>query len=841
MDIHSISDLRVVDLKKELQSRNLSPTGNKADLVNRLTLAIESESKTRQSPIQITPTQTPNMELNNSEPPEVVSSQIEPVQNLINNEHPENSISQNDGLNSHGVPLSGIQNEDSKINLCDSSVSESFHKTNQRSTPETSNLVEENYSRNSSTMEHSSNNHNKVIQNGSSLQDFSKEPVDDHSEKINPSGILYNNSIADVQDDLNANFLNPQNDIISSTNINHETNDIKSGVKISPQNDSFDQEGGLTSLEKERILRLKLEQSRKEISSSKSKDPDNKRPSEYDQDASESKKSRSERYSERSGYRGSGRDKELSISSRREYTNRSRSGDRDFERGSRRSRDRTIDPSIYKSDFENSQDFGKSNSINSSENTFQAIGIDKQDSLSRDDGRSTRHKSRSRSPSESRRRHSKRDGDSRPSDVIPLHLRERKLNMWDLAPPGFESMTAKEAKEAGLFPPPGQALGSRNVASFNPAVLMEQKMRDDASKDGREMDMRSSLLLRQMRRLYVGNIPYGCVEDSIAAFFNKTMIDQGFAPESEYPVVAVQINHAKNYAFVEFRTNEQATLGMSLDGVQFQAQNLKIRRPKDYIPPTGQPPDPAPLTGYSSNDGINGHSRNNSYGIPSMVSESPFKIYIGNIPTYLTDDQVIELLLTFGQLKAFILIKDNMTGMSKGFAFCEYVDSSVTDIVCTGLNNMELGDRRIIVQRASVGSRTNQLSTQMMGMQNGTMPVGISGGFLPPVLTGDSVQPTPILQLLNMVDNDELVDDAEYNDILDDVRDECGKFGVVVDLKIPRPVEGMQVNGVGKIFVKFQNISEATTALRSLAGRKFADRTVIVSYLSEEDFLSENF
>ncbi|OMJ12271.1 Splicing factor U2AF 50 kDa subunit, partial [Smittium culicis] len=229
------------------------------------------------------------------------------------------------------------------------------------------------------------------------------------------------------------------------------------------------------------------------------------------------------------------------------------------------------------------------------------------------------------------------------------------------------------------------------------------------------------------------------------------------------------------------------------------------------------------------------------FGIPSMVSESPFKIYIGNIPTYLTDDQVIELLLTFGQLKSFILVKDNMTGTSKGFAFCEYSDTNVTDIACTGLNNMELGDRRIIVQRASVGSRTNQLPSQMMGMQPGVMPMGVPGGLLPSNLTGDNIQPTTILQLLNMVGNDELVDDEEYNDILEDVRDECGKFGTVEMLKIPRPVEGVKVNGVGKIFVKFQNVSEATTALRALAGRKFADRTVIVSYLTESDFYSENF
>jgi hypothetical protein len=43
--------------------------------------------------------------------------------------------------------------------------------------------------------------------------------------------------------------------------------------------------------------------------------------------------------------------------------------------------------------------------------------------------------------------------------------------------------------------------------------------------------------------------------------------------------------------------------------------------------------------------------------------------------------QVKELLLSFGQLRAFNLVKDAATGLSKGYAFAEYVDSNITDQV----------------------------------------------------------------------------------------------------------------------------------------------------------------
>ena len=43
--------------------------------------------------------------------------------------------------------------------------------------------------------------------------------------------------------------------------------------------------------------------------------------------------------------------------------------------------------------------------------------------------------------------------------------------------------------------------------------------------------------------------------------------------------------------------------------------------------------------------------------------------------------QVKELLSSFGELMAFNLVKDSGTSFSKGYAFCEFVESTVTDQV----------------------------------------------------------------------------------------------------------------------------------------------------------------
>lgn len=71
-------------------------------------------------------------------------------------------------------------------------------------------------------------------------------------------------------------------------------------------------------------------------------------------------------------------------------------------------------------------------------------------------------------------------------------------------------------------------------------------------------------------------------------------------------------------------------------------------------------------------------------------------------------------------------------------------------------------------------------------------------------------------------------------EICEDVQDECVKFGKVVELKVPRPSGGSrQSAGVGKIYVKYDSEESATKALTALAGRKFADRTVVATYFPE--------
>ena len=129
---------------------------------------------------------------------------------------------------------------------------------------------------------------------------------------------------------------------------------------------------------------------------------------------------------------------------------------------------------------------------------------------------------------------------------------------------------------------------------------------------------------------------------------------------------------------------------------------------------------------------------------------------------------------------------------------------------------MQLGDKHLVVQRASVGAKPGQPPIPGMYEQYAEIPKPI----LP---AGDlSGEDSRILLMLNMVVPEDLNDDEEYFEIYEDIKDECGKYGEVEDLRIPRPVKkdkmkwgdsGMdsamaaqradEAAGVGRVYVKY--------------------------------------
>ena len=99
-------------------------------------------------------------------------------------------------------------------------------------------------------------------------------------------------------------------------------------------------------------------------------------------------------------------------------------------------------------------------------------------------------------------------------------------------------------------------------------------------------------------------------------------------------------------------------------------------------------------------------------------------------------------------------------------------------------------------------------------------------GKLPPAASSS----TRILVLLNMVSDEDLATDDEYQGLLEEVRDECAKFGTLVGMKIPRAASAsVQPSAIRKIFLEYATVQDAANAERELAGRQFGPNVVQVS------------
>jgi splicing factor U2AF subunit len=325
------------------------------------------------------------------------------------------------------------------------------------------------------------------------------------------------------------------------------------------------------------------------------------------------------------------------------------------------------------------------------------------------------------------------------TDVPSVLTRKRRLNQWDIKPPGYENVTAEQAKLSGMFPLPG----APRQQPMDPSKL--QAFMNQPGNQASTNALKPATA-RQSKRLFVHRLPASATDESVVEFFNLQLNGLNVTKGVD-PCISAQVNQAQGYALLEFKNSEDATNAMALDGMSMEphamdtsngdsnggSKGLEIRRPKDYIVPT-----------------ITDDTQNEAGVLSNTVPDTQNKIGITNIPIYLNDEQMQELLQSFGELKSFVLVKDSSTEQSRGIAFCEYVDPNVTDAAVESLNGMELGDAALKVKRASIGIQqvSGEMSVNAMSLMAGTQAKA-------------DAEAGRVLCLLNMITPEELMDTEE--------------------------------------------------------------------------------
>ncbi|CAH8314947.1 unnamed protein product [Eruca vesicaria subsp. sativa] len=525
------------------------------------------------------------------------------------------------------------------------------------------------------------------------------------------------------------------------------------------------------------------------------------------EDQSDSKSQRETRDNERESSRSKdrerekSRDKDSERSRDRDVDRRDRDKDRDRERHHRSSRHR-----------DRSRDRGDRRERGSRDRDDDyRRSRDRDYDRRRDDrGDRRRHRSRSRSKDRSRRRSRSRS----PS-------KSKRVSGFDMAPPA-SAMLAAGAAVTGQVPPPPPTLPAAGM--FN-SVFPLQTGQTFGGLPMMPIQAMTQQATRHARRVYVGGLSPVANEQSVATFFSQVMAAVGGNTAGPGDaVVNVYINHEKKFAFVEMRSVEEASNAMSLDGIIFEGAPVKVRRPSDYNPSLAAPLGPSQPSPHLNLAAV-GLTPGASGGL-----EGPDRIFVGGLPYYFTEPQVRELLESFGALKGFDLVKDRETGNSKGYAFCVYQDVGVTDIACMALNGIKLGDKTLTVRRANQGAMQpkEQESVLLQAQQQIANQVNM---FQP----GPAA--TTVVCLTQVVTEDELKDDEEFEDIMEDMRQEGGKFGSLTSVVIPRPSSsGEPVPGLGKVFLKYADTDGSSRARNGMNGRKFGGNEVVAVFYPEDKF-----
>jgi RNA recognition motif-containing protein len=75
-------------------------------------------------------------------------------------------------------------------------------------------------------------------------------------------------------------------------------------------------------------------------------------------------------------------------------------------------------------------------------------------------------------------------------------------------------------------------------------------------------------------------------------------------------------------------------------------------------------------------------------------------IYVGNLARTTVEDELRQAFEAFGQVSKVSIIKDNMSGDSRGFGFVEMPTNEEAEAAIAGLNGRELNGRELNVNQA---------------------------------------------------------------------------------------------------------------------------------------------
>ena len=275
------------------------------------------------------------------------------------------------------------------------------------------------------------------------------------------------------------------------------------------------------------------------------------------------------------------------------------------------------------------------------------------------------------------------------------------------------------------------------------------------------------------------------------------------------------------------------------------------------------------------------------------------RLLMTGLPNNIEEKEVKKIVESYGQVKYFNLInKKNNDDISYTLCFFEYELPQNTYKALKGLNNMTFAERQLKVQRINQNSDKENLDNDIEdnnnnGLKNATIATQIlkeakqmeeikrnekelndfinknsninkdaeninkedtvfkdlneedknkrdkdNISYNDLIIPEFAKNPSRVVMFINAISPEDLLDDSDYEEIIDDFRQKCSIYGTVLNVEIPRPniEEGTYTEDVGKIFVKFSTLKTAKIARYNISGLKYNNRMIVGSFYPENYF-----
>lgn len=346
---------------------------------------------------------------------------------------------------------------------------------------------------------------------------------------------------------------------------------------------------------------------------------------------------------------------------------------------------------------------------------------------------------------------------------------------------------------------------------------------------------------------------------------NALIKQYNLSKDGTSPILSSWIAPEGKFGFAELRSIEETTAVITyLNGLVIAPNvTLRVGRPKGYLPDSLDPllqslnitldpplvpshPQVITLPELGNLPAITtSPSQLGSRIIPvSSLVDLTNVLMISNLPATLTMAEIRELFSSFGEILNLNLIKTPQ-GVTQNVVI-NFADPSSSTTVLESMNNLDFSGFRLSIQR--VPPNTAALLIKPVNSLDEEKTENEQKEENDVKLKETKNLSSNVIVMSNMTIEEDLVDDELFNELIQDIKEECEKHSKVISINISRKKEEIDTKDgedddidkiYGKVFIEFQTNNDAEKVLKVLIGRKFNNQIIKGKFFPSDIYNNE--